>query len=144
MWVIFLYLLKNSFTVLVGLLISYALIIFNHYFRISTLSFNEYYLHFFKNDFLNIIILFIIYFLMYFIFSLFNYLITSYTITNYYSFIIGLVFSSFHAYILFANNVAVDIESFASMISIQIFLSFFINYSTKYEKGNKTLIKDTF
>ena len=104
----------------------------------------NYYLHFFENEYVNVIIFICIYFIIYFIFSLLNYLIYSYEFTNYYSFILALVISSIHAFILYSNNIEIDIESFFSLISIQIFLSFFINYSTKYEKSNNILIKDTF
>ncbi len=129
---------------MIGLLIAYFLLSFNLYFQLSTLPLSNYYLHFFEKDWLNVLIFLLIYFICYFVFSLINYLISSYEITNYYSFILALVFSSFHAFILYSNAVNIDIESFCSLISIQIFLSFFINYSTKYEKNNKILIKDTF
>ena len=138
------YLLKNSFIISIGLLLSYVLLNFNLYFQLSTMPLTNYYLHFFENEYVNVIIFICIYFIIYFIFSLLNYLIYSYEFTNYYSFILALVISSIHAFILYSNNIEIDIESFFSLISIQIFLSFFINYSTKYEKSNNILIKDTF
>ena len=142
---IFLYILKNLFIVIIGLLFSFAALEFSIYIRLTNMSFDEYYIHFFNEEYLNIIIFILSYIFVYFIFSLFNYLISSNTITNYYSFILALLISTFHVYILYINDITFDIESYLSLISIQIFLSFFINYSTKYENGiNKNLKKRTF
>ena len=138
------YLIKNAIVILFGLIFSFVILEVNINIRLSTLSFDEYYLHFFKMDFLNIIIFIFIYFLIYYVLALLNYFISSYHITNYYSFVVGIVLAAFHAFILYNNGVNIDIVTFFGLISIQIFLSFFINYSTKYEKGNKNLIKDTF
>lgn len=144
MWVIFLYLLKNAFIVVMGLFFTFILLVFNIYMGITTLNIKEFYLHFFEKEIYNILLFIFIYFLIYYILSLINYLFSSATFTNYYCFITSFILSSLHAYVLTLNQVAMDITTYFLIISLQIFLSFFINYSTKYENSNKNLITDTF
>lgn len=126
------YLIKNSIIVIIGLFFAILLLKINIYFKITPLEINDYYISFFKNDFFDVVIILIIYFLILFILSLINYLISSSVFTNYYSFVLALIIGSIHFYILKENNVGVDINSFFMLLSIEIFLLFFINYSTKY------------
>ena len=137
---IFLYLIKNSFIIIIGFLFSYILLKINIYFNICSLNIHDFYLKFTDIEFANIIIFFIIYFIFYFISSLINYIFSTYTFSNYYSIVVAFIISSIHCFVLKENGVNINIESYIVLLSIQIFLSFFINYSTKYENNNKTLI----
>ncbi|MBQ8205959.1 MAG: hypothetical protein IJZ77_00670 [Bacilli bacterium] len=129
------YLLKNLFIVSIGILFSVFLLIINMYFNISTLNYSDYYIKLFDAEWLNILIIIATYVVVYYICSLLNYLITNISFTNYYSFVIALLVGSFHYFTMYLNGVEVDLINFMSLISIEIFLSFFINYSTKYEKS---------
>lgn len=111
------------------------LLILNIYFNISTHNYNDYYIKLFDAEWLNILIIIATYVVVYYICSLLNYLITNINFINYYSFIIALLVGSFHYFTMYLNGVEVDLINFMSLISIEIFLSFFINYSTKYEKS---------
>ncbi|MCI5745217.1 MAG: hypothetical protein MR270_02925 [Erysipelotrichaceae bacterium] len=134
-----LYLIKNLIIIIFGLFFSYLLLNLHIYFQLTNIEINDFYLHFFQKDFYNVLILLLIYIFIYYILSLINYLISSYSFTNYYSFIVALIISALHSYILLINDISIDIVSYISLTSIEIFLSYFINYSTKYENSNKIL-----
>lgn len=132
---IFLYLLRNLLIVIIGILLAYILLLLNIYFNINTHEISDFYIILFENKYINMLIIFFLYIIIYFFVSLINYLISNKRFINYYAFIIALLISAFHYYIMHLNNVNVTIENFISLISIEIFLSFFINYSTKYENS---------
>ena len=89
----------------------------------------------FNKNLVNIIFIIIIFFIIYYFFSLVNYLISSKTFTNYYSIILALVISSIYSFIL-NSHIGLTIETYLTIISVNIFMSIFVNYSCKYKNSD--------
>ena len=127
------YLLKNSFIVLTSFIISFITIVINNYLCIIKVTLNDFILINFYDNYINIIITIITLFLIYLFFSLLNYLINNKIFTYYYSFIIAFIIGSFHSYLIFQHNNNFNITNLIYIISLHIFISFFINLSSKYK-----------
>ena len=130
---VFLYLFKNSFIVLTSFIISFITIVINNYLCIIKVTINDFILINVYDNYINIIITIITLFLIYLFFSLLNYLINNKVFTYYYSFIIAFIIGSFHSYSIFQHNNNFNITNLIYIISLHIFISFFINLSCKYK-----------
>ena len=130
------YLIKNAFIVIIGLLISTLILYFYDYFNIIDISISSLLIPISDKLINNIIFVFIILFIIYYLLSLVNYLISFKIFTNYYCFVFSFMFSSIYIYILFKCDINISIETYLSFIYINLFASFFINYSCKYENNN--------
>lgn len=127
------YLIKNYLITLIGILFCFLIILINNYLKLIIINNNDILLTNYFEIYINIIITLFIISIIYYICSLINYLITDKRFTNYYSFIIALIIGSLHSYCVFQYNLLFNIISYIYIISLHIFLSFFINYSTKYK-----------
>ena len=127
------YLIKNYLITLIGILFCFLFILINNYLKLIIINNNDILLTNYFEIYINIIITLFIISVIYYICSLINYLITDKRFTNYYSFIIALIIGSLHSYCVFQYNLLFNIISYIYIISLHIFLSFFINYSTKYK-----------
>lgn len=127
------YLIKNYLITLIGILFCFLIILINNYLKLIIINNNDILLTNYFEIYINIIITLFIISVIYYICSLINYLITDKRFTNYYSFIIALIIGSLHSYCVFQYNLLFNIISYIYIISLHIFLSFFINYSTKYK-----------
>lgn len=127
------YLIKNYLITLIGILFCFLIILINNYLKLIIINNNDILLTNYFEIYINIIITLFIISVIYYICSLINYLITDKRFTNYYSFIIALIMGSLHSYCVFQYNLLFNIISYIYIISLHIFLSFFINYSTKYK-----------
>ena len=132
---IFLYLFKNAFNVIIGLLFSIIILYFYDLFNIMNISLYDLCFPIFNKNLVNIIFIIIIFFIIYYFFSLVNYLISSKTFTNYYSIILALVISSIYSFIL-NSHIGLTIETYLTIISVNIFMSIFVNYSCKYKNSD--------
>ena len=130
---VFLYLIKNYLITLIGILFCFLIILINNYLKLIIINNNDILLTNYFEIYINIIITLFIISVIYYICSLINYLITDKRFKNYYSFIIALIIGSLHSYCVFQYNLLFNIISYIYIISLHIFLSFFINYSTKYK-----------
>ena len=127
------YLIKNYLITLIGILFCFLIILINNYLKLIIINNNDILLTNYFEIYINIIITLFIISVIYYICSLINYLITDKRFTNYYSFIIALIIGSLHSYCVYQYNLLFNIISYIYIISLHIFLSFFINYSTKYK-----------
>ena len=127
------YIIKNYLITLIGILFCFLIILINNYLKLIIINNNDILLTNYFEIYINIIITLFIISVIYYICSLINYLITDKRFTNYYSFIIALIIGSLHSYCVFQYNLLFNIISYIYIISLHIFLSFFINYSTKYK-----------
>ena len=127
------YLIKNYLITLIGILFCFLIILINNYLKLIIINNNDILLTNYFEIYINIIITLFIISVIYYICSLINYLITDKRFTNFYSFIIALIIGSLHSYCVFQYNLLFNIISYIYIISLHIFLSFFINYSTKYK-----------
>ena len=127
------YLIKNYLITLIGILFCFLIILINNYLKLIIINNNDILLTNYFEIYINIIITLFIISIIYYICSLINYLITDKRFTNYYSFIIALIIGSLHSYCVFQYNLLFNIISYIYIISLHIFISFFINYSTKYK-----------
>ena len=127
------YLIKNYLITLIGILFCFLIIVINNYLKLIIINNNDILLTNYFEIYINIIITLFIISIIYYICSLINFLITDKRFTNYYSFIIALIIGSLHSYCIFQYNLLFNITSYIYIISLHIFLSFFINYSTKYK-----------
>lgn len=127
------YLIKNYLITLIGILFCFLIIVINNYLKLIIINNNDILLTNYFEIYINILITLFIISIIYYICSLINYLITDKRFTNYYSFIIALIIGSLHSYCIFQYNLLFNIISYIYIISLHIFLSFFINYSTKYK-----------
>ena len=130
----FLTILKNIYYIIVGLAFFLTLLFINTILYIANIDFKEFFINFFNNSFYNVLFMILIYCLIFYPLSLLNYLKTSRTFTNFFSLIIALFIGSIHGFLIYKYNNVIDIESYLVLLSCEIFLSFFINYSCKYEK----------
>ena len=129
------YLFKNAFNVIIGLLFSIIILYFYDLFNIMNISLYDLCFPIFNKNLVNIIFIIIIFFIIYYFFSLVNYLISSKTFTNYYSIILALVISSIYSFIL-NSHIGLTIETYLTIISVNIFMSIFVNYSCKYKNSD--------
>lgn len=127
------YLIKNYLITLIGIFFCFLIILINNYLKLIIINNNDILLTNYFEIYINIIITLFIISVIYYICSLINYLITDKMFTNYYSFIIALIIGSLHSYCIIQYNLLFNIISYIYIISLHIFLSFFINYSTKYK-----------
>lgn len=127
------YLIKNYLITLIGIFFCFLIILINNYLKLIIINNNDILLTNYFEIYINIIITLFIISIIYYICSLINYLITDKRFTNYYSFIIALIIGSLHCYCIIQYNFLFNIISYIYIISLHIFLSFFINYSTKYK-----------
>ncbi len=127
------YLLKNLFITIIGILICIVIIVINNYFKIISINYDNILLVNVFDNYINTFITSFIIGLIYFICSFVNYLITNKTFTNYYCIIISLILGALHGYCIYINNSSFNLTLLIYIISLHIFLSFFVNYSTKYK-----------
>ena len=129
------YLFKNAFNVIVGLLLSILILYFYDLFNIINISLYELCFPIFNKNFVNIVFIIVILFIIYYFFSLINFLISSKVFTNYYSLIIAFLISSIYSFIL-NSHIKLTIETYLTIISVNIFMSIFVNYSCKYKNSD--------
>lgn len=127
------YIIKNLFITIIGIIFCIFIIVINNYLQIIKLNYEDILLLNYFNDNTNLFITIIIFTIIYFFTSLVNYLITNKTFTNYYCFIIALIVGALHGYCINYTNSSFNLTLLIYIISLHVFLSFFVNYSTKYK-----------